>query len=104
VQQKFLNQLNEVFAANKGDHTVTFEVVELEKVQKAIEPLPKVVLEDEASTDAEIVEDLEVELPVIEEQIQVATRISMPSRKLKVKISNELLIELEKMNIKFSLN
>jgi DNA polymerase-3 subunit alpha len=104
LQQNFLSQLNEVFSANKGDNTVTFEVVELEKVQKAIEPLPKVVLEEDATADTETLEDLEVEIPVIEEQIQVATRISMPSRKLKVKISNELLIELEKMNIKFSLN
>jgi DNA polymerase-3 subunit alpha len=104
LQQNFLNQLNEVFVANKGDHTVTFEVVELEKVKKAIEPLPKIVLEDEASTDSETLEEVEIEIPVIEEQIQVATHISMPSRKLKVKISNELLIELEKMNIKFSLN
>lgn len=104
LQQNFLSQLSEVFAANKGDNTVTFEVVELEKVQKAIAPLPKVVLEDDTSAETDTPEDMEVEIPVIEEQIQVATRISMPSRKLKVKISNELLIELEKMNIKFSLN
>jgi DNA polymerase-3 subunit alpha len=104
VQQSFIQQLNELFSANKGDNTVTFEIVELEKVQKAIEPLPKVVLEEDSAADTEILDEVEIEIPVIEEQIQVATRISMPSRKLKVRISNELLIELEKRNIKFSLN
>jgi DNA polymerase-3 subunit alpha len=41
---------------------------------------------------------------VVEEQVQIATRVSLPSRKLKIRISNELLTELEKMNVKFSLN
>jgi DNA polymerase-3 subunit alpha len=104
LQQNLIQQLNELFSANKGDNTVTFEIVELEKVQKTIEPLPKVVLEEDSIAETEILDEVEIEIPVIEEQIQVATRISMPSRKLKVRISNELLIELEKRNIKFSLN
>jgi DNA polymerase-3 subunit alpha len=104
LHQNLIQQLNELFSANKGDNTVTFEIVELEKVQKTIEPLPKVVLEEDSIAETEILDEVEIEIPVIEEQIQVATRISMPSRKLKVRISNELLIELEKRKIKFSLN
>ena len=42
--------------------------------------------------------------PVVEEEMQVMTKVLLPSRKLKIKISNELLFELEKMKIKFSLN
>jgi DNA polymerase-3 subunit alpha len=38
------------------------------------------------------------------EETKVITRISMPSRKLKIKISNELLAELEKMDVDFRLN
>jgi DNA polymerase-3 subunit alpha len=38
------------------------------------------------------------------EEIKIVTRLSMPSRKLKIKISNELLVELEKMQINFKLN
>jgi DNA polymerase-3 subunit alpha len=38
------------------------------------------------------------------EEINVVTKLSMPSRKLKVKISNELLLELEKRQINFKLN
>lgn len=38
------------------------------------------------------------------EEIKVVTKLTMPSRKIKVKISNELLVELEKMQINFKLN
>ncbi len=38
------------------------------------------------------------------EEIKVVTKLSMPSRKLKIKISHELLVELEKMQINFKLN
>ena len=43
-------------------------------------------------------------MQVIEEEIKIMTKVSLPSRKLKIKISKELLIELEKMKVKFSLN
>jgi DNA polymerase-3 subunit alpha len=38
------------------------------------------------------------------EDIQVVTKLTMPSRKLKVNISNELLQELEKLQVSFKLN
>ena len=38
------------------------------------------------------------------EEIKVVTKLTMPSRRLKVKISNELLVELEKMQVNFKLN
>lgn len=104
LQMEFIQQLNQLFTANKGDHTVTFEVMEFEKVLKPIEPLPKVVVDEELITDSDSPEEVVMDIPVVEEQVQIATRISLPSRKLKIRISNELLSELEKMNVKFSLN
>ena len=104
LQTALIQQLNHLFTANKGEHTVSFEVVEFEKVLKPIEPLPKVLIDDEIIIDTDNPEEMEVEIPVVEAQVQIATRISLPSRKLKIRISNELLSELEKMNIKFSLN
>jgi DNA polymerase-3 subunit alpha len=104
LQTALIQQLNQLFTANKGEHTVSFEVVEFEKVLKPIEPLPKVLIDDEIIIDTDNPEEMEVEIPVVEAQVQIATRISLPSRKLKIRISNELLSELEKMNIKFSLN
>jgi DNA polymerase-3 subunit alpha len=104
LHQNFIEQLNEIFASNKGDNTVTFEIVELEKVKKAVPVVPKIIVEEPANFDTDNLEEVEIEIPIEEEQIQVATKISLPSRKLKIKISNELLVELEKMSVKFSLN
>ena len=103
LHQNFIQQLNQLFITNKGDNTVTFEIIEQEKVQKLIEIVPKIIAEEEATFDIENPEEIAVDIP-IEEENQVVTRVSMPSRKLKIKISNELLVALEKMNIKFSLN
>jgi DNA polymerase-3 subunit alpha len=104
LQTEFIHQLNQLFTTNKGDHTVTFEVMEFEKVLKPIEPLPKVVVDEELIADSDNTEEVVMDIPVVEEQVQIATRVSLPSRKLKIRISNELLTELEKMNVKFSLN
>ncbi|TBX70642.1 DNA polymerase III subunit alpha [Flavobacterium silvisoli] len=104
LHQNFIQRLSDIFNSNKGENTVTFEIVELEKVKKAVPVVPKMVIDETVNFDADNIEDIEIDIPVEEEQIQVATKISLPSRKLKIKISNELLFELEKMNVKFSLN
>jgi DNA polymerase-3 subunit alpha len=62
------------------------------------------VVDEELIADSDNPEEVVMDIPVVEEQVQIATRISLPSRKLKIRISNELLTELEKMNVKFSLN
>jgi DNA polymerase-3 subunit alpha len=104
LQQNSIQQLSTIFQSNKGDNTVSFEIVEYDKAKK----IPEVVLEVDNAVaenfDAESLEETEIEIPVLEAQNQVTTRVSLASRKLKIKISNELLVELEKMNIKFSLN
>ncbi|MGC4040567.1 MAG: DNA polymerase III subunit alpha [Flavobacterium sp.] len=107
LQQNSIQQLNTIFQAFKGDNTVTFEIVEYDKAKKEPEIVPKVELPeagDDENFDVENLEEIEMEIPVAEAQNQIMTRISMPSRKLKIRITNELLVELEKMNIKFSLN
>jgi DNA polymerase-3 subunit alpha len=118
----FISKLNAVFQANKGDNTVTFDILELEKIKKQVEILPEiskaqdkiepVLFDDETSDEPAIFTDelSEDEEPILVEPIaeveetKVITRITMPSRKLKIKISNELLVELEKMQINFKLN
>jgi DNA polymerase-3 subunit alpha len=104
LQQNSIQQLSNIFQSNKGDNTVSFEIVEYDKTKK----IPEVVLEVNNAVaenfDAESLEEIEIEIPVVEVQNQITTRVSLASRKLKIKISNELLVELEKMNIKFSLN
>jgi DNA polymerase-3 subunit alpha len=126
LNKDFISKLNDVFQANKGNNSVTFDVVELETVMKQVEILPETVKLEEkteiALFDDEIPEetvifteefsgeeDLNMEEAVTEpetavEETKIITRISMPSRKLKIKISNELLLELEKLQVNFKLN
>ncbi len=119
LHQNLIQKLNEVFQANQGDHQVSFEVVEVEKIIKKVEVAPIKIEQpvDETSLiEAEIdIDDLDVETemeddpvmettPTITEENRVVTRLQMPSRKLKVKISKELLEELEKLQVNFKLN
>jgi DNA polymerase-3 subunit alpha len=66
---------------------------------------PVIVEEEIVSTDdGEEVSEMELDIPIEKEEIVVKTKLSMPSRKLKVKISSELLQELDKMQVSFKLN
>ncbi|CAN1556395.1 DnaE DNA polymerase III, alpha subunit [Flavobacteriaceae bacterium] len=109
LQADFIHRLSAVFQENKGDNTVTFEVLELEKIKCQVVVIPQIV-----TVSDEVVEDIvfdeenpqepEIELVTEIEEIKVITKLEMPSRKLKIKISNELLFELEKMQVNFKLN
>ncbi len=113
LQVDFIQQLHQLFQENKGDNTVTFEIMELEKITKLVETTPEIVETEEElfveETDNEdvamsLVENQKINTTTEIEEINVVTKLSMPSRKLKVKISNELLFELEKRQINFKLN
>jgi DNA polymerase-3 subunit alpha len=108
----FIHKLGHLFFENKGDNLVTFEIMELEKVKKMVE-VAAINIEKETedfndeNESIEVSESAETETTadVIEvEEIKVVTKLTMASRKLKIKISNELLFELEKMQINFKLN
>jgi DNA polymerase-3 subunit alpha len=130
LQTDLIRKLSAVLQANKGENQVTFEVLELETIKKQphvsggitpkiIETEDKrdevlfdfglseeeVVFTDELSEDEEplVVETISEPEPLAEET-KIITRLSMPSRKLKIKISNELLTELKKMDVDFRLN
>jgi DNA polymerase-3 subunit alpha len=122
----FISKLNAVFQSNKGNNSVTFDIVELETVMRQAKMLTEtvkleektapVLFDDEIPDEAVVFteefsgeDEMNMEEPVAEpetavEETKVITRISMPSRKLKIKISNELLMELEKMDLDFRLN
>ena len=109
LQAEFITKLNSIFHSNKGDNTVTFEIMELEKIMKQIEIAPQVINPEDISIDedSEILsqgEEQDVNVPTEVEETRVINRLSMPSRKLKVAISSELLQELEKMQVNFKLN
>jgi DNA polymerase-3 subunit alpha len=88
---------------------VAFEVLELETFKRQVEAAPPLLLEsNETSFEDEVEllvqEEPELGIPTEVEETKIITRLSMPSRKLKIKISSELLQELEKMQLNFKLN
>jgi DNA polymerase-3 subunit alpha len=111
LHPEFIHKLSHLFNENKGDNQVTFEVMEIEKIKKLVEVAAvleendEVVFEDEnedvETSDAP--ENKAVQVTEVEE-VKVVTKLSMASRKLKIKISTEFLQELEKMQINFKLN
>ena len=108
LQSELISKLNAVFNSNKGDHSVTFEVMELEKIKKQIEIEAPIVVLEEVAFDENLeitnLSEQEIVIPTEVEETKIITRLSMPSRKLKITISGELLNELEKMQINFKLN
>ena len=126
LNPEFITNLGQVFQKNKGDNLLTFDVLELEKVQveksipevsnlesKTLEPVlfetndlddeGEVVFTEEISEDDEPI----ISEPIIEtatEETKIVTRLWMQSRKLKIKISNELLNDLENLQVNFKLN
>ncbi|HYD91674.1 MAG TPA: DNA polymerase III subunit alpha, partial [Flavobacterium sp.] len=105
LQEQLITSLHQLFRSNSGDNTVTFEVMELNKIKKQIE-IADTVMVSEPLDDENGEFEQEVPQTVVTdvEDVQVVTKLSMPSRKLKVKISNELLQELERLQVNFKLN
>ncbi len=108
LQSEMITKLSAVFQLNRGDHTVDFEVMELETIKKQMEIAAPIMLDPEEvlleDDDLLIQESSELSATAELEETKIITRLSMPSRKLKIKISNELLQELEKMQLNFKLN
>jgi DNA polymerase-3 subunit alpha len=116
LQKNLIQKLNDIFKANSGENSVSFEVIETEIVEKPVEVIkaiqPVMILNSEEEIDIEnldINETIEEEElvdneVVATEQVKRITTLEMPSRKLKVKISKELLDELTQIQVNFKLN
>ena len=110
-------KLSELFKANSGENSVNFEVLEIEKVTKVVEQnlpaaAPVLSSSEESDLDTDAIDldaemeqpEMEVNLPITVDENRVVTRLAMPSRKLKVKITKELLEELDKVPVNYKLN
>ena len=116
LEQSFIENLNSIFRANEGENQVGFEVVETELVKTITEVIPEKAMVSVESTDEIDIDNLDVEnaveddlvdeTPSSSETIEVKkiTSLEMKPRKLKVKISKELLQELDKMQVNFRFN
>ena len=111
LKEQLISKLNELFSTHKGDFNVTFEVLELEKVKRFVKR--EMEINDEISDEIIIESDDEVENlteTIVENQMEeieetiIKNKLEMPSRKLKINISKELLEGLEKMQVNFKLN
>ena len=78
------------------------KLLKKKKIVKVHNPVPKNTIQEE-DTENESFEEMQIDIPTLEEE-KIVTRVVLPSRKLKVGISSELLNQLDKMNLKFKLN
>ena len=115
LHQNFIEQLNAIFLGNSGDNQVNFEVVETETIIKKVEVAPEKAPVSLENTDEIDIDNLDIETEMEDDfgiestpaeavEIRKITALQMNPRKLKLKISKELLTELEKMDINFRLN
>ncbi len=108
LDKNIIEDLKLIFNANKGDNQVLFEVSETEKIIKQITPsnVETDIMEPIIDENGDILESeyQEITSAEIVEETRKITSLTMPSSKLKVKISNELLTELEKRQVDFRLN
>ena len=108
LEPLLIEQLYELFRNNKGENSVAFEVMELEVVTKIMTAVEtELVVNNDLDESIEELDDDEIHLvqePTEVEENKIVTRLSMPSRKLRINISNDLLQELEKMQLNFKLN
>ncbi|RZJ36375.1 MAG: DNA polymerase III subunit alpha [Flavobacterium sp.] len=104
LRSDLVHHLQQIFQANRGEHSVCFEVMELEKVLLKTEAAVLEPVAAEAGPDEELSDDIEIAAPTEIEETRIVTRLSMPSRKLRVNICTEMLKDLEKLDVRFRLN
>ncbi|CAM4023479.1 MULTISPECIES: DNA polymerase III subunit alpha [Flavobacterium] len=107
LHESLIQALFELFKREVGDNPISIEVMELEMVKRqVVEVVANEIIDvsDESEME-EVIQEVEIAPTITEvEEVKVVTKLVMPSRKIKVKISNELLQELEAMQINFKLN
>ncbi len=103
-----VEKIKMVLEDNKGSKKVTFEVFELEQIQRKVETqavnnmLGDLEVEP-VDTDSEVEANVAVTL-VPEVEYVMKNRLEMPSKNMMVDISAELLEELERLQVYFRLN
>jgi DNA polymerase-3 subunit alpha len=110
LSTQLVSDLSHLFQTHKGEQTVSFEVMELEHLKRIIAPevvavaLPEEPAEELVDAELAAEDEEDVLLPTEVEETKIITRLSMPSRKLKVAINADLLNELERLQLNFKLN
>jgi len=108
LKSQTIEILLDAFRKNKGNHSVEFEVYELDENQPTKKEIPTIALqslsEEETDTDIDPIEEIiEVELPQ-ETNPEPTAIFSAPSKNMRINICKELLDQLEENQINFRLN
>jgi len=108
LKSQTIEILLDTFRKNKGNHSVEFEVYELDENQPTKKEIPTIALqslsEEETDTDIDPIEEIiEVELPQ-ETNPEPTVIFSAPSKNMRINICKELLDQLEENQINFRLN
>lgn len=104
-----IQNLKTVFEQHGGDKSVSFEVIELEKIieEKTFVPTPIRIIE---SDDVDAIGDSDIEFVATDfvedkkDEYRVVNRLEMNSKNSRVDISSDLLEELERLQVNFKLN
>lgn len=102
LKSDLITQLSHLFQLNSGTNPVAFEIVETEMIKRQLAPITVVAGEMEEGEEEAVA--IELDVPADVEETRMVTKLSMSSRKVKVNICTELLVELEKLDVKFKLN
>ena len=81
IEIEFIHKLNRLFQEYKGDNTVSFEIMELEKIKRIVETTPDFEEGDEEAfvdDNEEAVEVVETKQVTEVEEIKVVTKLAMP--------------------------
>ena len=109
LKEQQIDKIRLLFDEHLGTKAVTFEIIEVEKVQKKLEDraIMSLMRAEPAENDVDDEVDLnfeEVLIPQDKEEYRVVTKLEMPSRNTNIEITAELLEELEKLQVNFRLN
>ena len=111
LESDVVTTILEAFRKNKGNHSVSFEVFEIDHNQKKKETVTAITLKPQPEDlDVDELEDyteseeIEEELVFESEKPKVLNHLAMDSRNVKINICKELLDELEQNQINFRLN
>ncbi|RRJ87369.1 DNA polymerase III subunit alpha [Paenimyroides tangerinum] len=103
-----IEKIRMVLDEHQGNKPVTFEIYELEKIQKRIETevVNKMLTDiDIDNIDSmESLEQMNVEPVLPEVEYKVINVLEMPSRNTRIEISSDLLEALEQIQVNFKLN
>ena len=110
ISTELINNLKQLFNEQQGKHILNMDILELGKQmveveeESAFEPLENTedeIIEEDIETDG-----LETISTTIKKQVEktvVVTKLKMPSRKIKVNITPELLETLDSMQVHFKI-